>query len=992
MAAESEVKSGVSRRKSSQSITFCIKQERNALFKKVSTILQKPEIERTDEEKEVLRSSNMLLMNSIPMASTFLVSLTFTVHVSAVYVTMGTKYTLYNTSLHSKDTSLLHSRIQKRQRVKDRLQEVEDPPDVLAEKCRGLAAALAGSRHLVVYTGAGISTAACIPDYRGTNGIWTLLQQGKDIGCIKMLRKKQTYPFCRHSMHDLSRAEPTLTHMALAELHRASILKHVVSQNCDGLHLRSVDKKTTFGAQVKSFWPQVCRRCRPPREYLRMFDVTENTARFNHRTMRRCYTCMGPLVDTIVHFGERGTLQWPLNWPGACKMADNADIILCVGSSLKVLKKYPWLWCMDKPVKKRPKLFIINLQWTPKDEQATLKINGKCDEVMTQVMQYLRLNIPKYDRSDDPMFGHVTMLHPAEEHTTKQPSLQQPSSSPGSPTKTRLVDGETSSESRGKDSKRKLNHETSDPEPVEKDDCVAEVEGKPPFGGAPIQDCGAERDAGGFILQQIYQKNVNADEEPILIEIIDCKSEEVMKTLMSEDGEKMECEKIHDGFVPMMSEGDFKLTVAVKNEVSVIDIEMNGVNPNNEEVKLCEDSLDLGQNSFHFVSVEVDEEMSETLSVNPLMDENVDDPFGATDESNEIKPDIFKDIPLFHKRSSPEVLASFKNDGLVSAVNQTNFHIENIINIKPVLNQQSDFSIASILGNKLGCLESEVKTEEKFICCPNAIVGKCQWGISDCLSKRRNVNNKSFEDRGTPLNNLRFWNPYLLPSFFPQQPESVFQTEHVFNGGRDSSRMRTKTLYEGEPLYLGVNNGATSSLTSLYSSIDGDTRQSTNYNFAFPHKSTNHHEFSSFSIERKKQSNSNGNCDYKLPTTVLCSFCKPHYGSNVCLFYAPRRPDFKILTHGSNPDAAICECCDRGSEDEEEEENEDDTEADVKLKPKNVKEESVDDTGEGADGEGADGESPAVSKPTLNKVPMTNPGWFGKGYRKRTKKKKLESR
>ena len=73
-------------------------------------------------------------------------------------------------------------RIEKRKRVKERLQEIEDPPDLLAEKCKKLAEAVANSTNLVVYTGAGVSTAACIPDYRGTNGIWTLLQQGKDIG------------------------------------------------------------------------------------------------------------------------------------------------------------------------------------------------------------------------------------------------------------------------------------------------------------------------------------------------------------------------------------------------------------------------------------------------------------------------------------------------------------------------------------------------------------------------------------------------------------------------------------------------------------------------------------------------------------------------------------------------------------------------------------------------------------------------------------------
>lgn len=81
---------------------------------------------------------------------------------------------------------------------------------------------------------------------------------------------------------------------------------------------------------------QVCTSCSPVREYVRLFDVTERTSLHRHGTGRRCSTCGSELRDTIVHFGERGTLEQPLNWKGAAEAARMADVILCLGSSLKV--------------------------------------------------------------------------------------------------------------------------------------------------------------------------------------------------------------------------------------------------------------------------------------------------------------------------------------------------------------------------------------------------------------------------------------------------------------------------------------------------------------------------------------------------------------------------------------------------------------------------------------------------------------------------------
>ncbi|MED6115051.1 ditrans,polycis-polyprenyl diphosphate synthase [Stylosanthes scabra] len=118
---------------------------------------------------------------------------------------------------------------------------------------------------------------------------------------------------------------PSLTHMALVELEKAGILKFVISQNVNGLHLRSIYQGRLAELHGHSFM-ETCPSCGI--EYFCDFEVETIGLK---ETSRRCSDekCGARLRDTV--FDWEDALP-PKEMDPAEKHCKQADIVLCLGT------------------------------------------------------------------------------------------------------------------------------------------------------------------------------------------------------------------------------------------------------------------------------------------------------------------------------------------------------------------------------------------------------------------------------------------------------------------------------------------------------------------------------------------------------------------------------------------------------------------------------------------------------------------------------------
>jgi len=265
------------------------------------------------------------------------------------------------------------------------LPETFDGPDVVETKVSQLASWVASARHVVVYTGAGISTSAGIPDFRGPKGVWTLEKKGEK-------------PSMNVSWDD---ARPTLTHMAIAKLVQAEKVKFVVSQNIDGLHLRSGVGRTSIAELHGNMFVDQCDMCR--RMFVRDSPAPTVGQKFVGgdcpATKSNGRNCRGKLRDFVLDW-EAELPQEDLDMSDTHSM--EADLSIVMGSTLQIIPAGN-MPTYGKKYQPNGKLVICNLQPTKQDKKADLCIHTYVDDVMRMLMKRLGLEIPEYDPVFDPV-------------------------------------------------------------------------------------------------------------------------------------------------------------------------------------------------------------------------------------------------------------------------------------------------------------------------------------------------------------------------------------------------------------------------------------------------------------------------------------------------------------------------------------------------------------------------------------------------------------
>ncbi len=236
---------------------------------------------------------------------------------------------------------------------------------------------LRDARRILVFTGAGISTESGIPDFRGTDGVWTKFS-AEDFMLDRYVaeRSVRVRAWASRFPKMFGNAEPNDAHHAVTDLWKKGRLVGCVTQNIDGLHQAAGLPQEAIAELHGNADGIACFQCGAPH------DPAEIEQRWISGDVDpHCDNCGGILKSTVVFFGEMLPHQ---EVDLANKWASDADAVIAVGSSLSV---YPAAYVPLDVASRGAPFIIINNSPTDLDSVASTRLDGMAGALLPQLVE-----------------------------------------------------------------------------------------------------------------------------------------------------------------------------------------------------------------------------------------------------------------------------------------------------------------------------------------------------------------------------------------------------------------------------------------------------------------------------------------------------------------------------------------------------------------------------------------------------------------------------
>ena len=223
------------------------------------------------------------------------------------------------------------------------------------------------SRRILIVTGAGVSTASGIPDFRGPGGVWTRRRPVYyDEFLASEAARVEYWDFKLETWEIYQHARPNAVHHSVVALERAGKVVSVVTQNVDGLHRRAGTSPNLLVELHGTDLLVECQRCHATSDPAPHFEAFSTTRRPPY-----C-ACGGALKPATISFGQ--PLR-TMELERAAAAAVNADLVLGLGSTLSV---YPAASIPLLATGRGAPYIIVNRGATEHDDHpsVTLRLEG----------------------------------------------------------------------------------------------------------------------------------------------------------------------------------------------------------------------------------------------------------------------------------------------------------------------------------------------------------------------------------------------------------------------------------------------------------------------------------------------------------------------------------------------------------------------------------------------------------------------------------------